>query len=79
MTTDIFLHLNANFTLILTKSLPLLGDFVPRPPTGSPPLDPAGGPSAVSPNRGDRSTPISNGTDTRVLQSTECISCLIHN
>ena len=36
---DIFFQLNANFTLISTKRLQLL----PRPPTGAPPLDPAGG------------------------------------
>jgi len=33
LATDIFFHLNANFTLILTKRLQLLS---PRPPTGAP-------------------------------------------
>jgi len=49
MTTDIFLHLNANFTLILTKSLTLLGDFVPDPLPGLRPWAPLGDPLLCPP------------------------------
>jgi len=53
------------FTLMLTKKLQLLGNFIPRPPTRALPLDPAGAgrlPSprfpAMSPNYRNSSTPM---------------------
>ena len=61
---NIFFHLNANFTLLLTKRLQLLGDKVPQTlyPDLLPLLCPwtlLGRPLLCPPNREDRSMPMS--------------------
>ena len=58
-----FLSPKRIFYFNVDKEASVYGDEIPRPPTGAPPLYPAGGLpsprlSAMSPNRGDRSTPM---------------------
>jgi len=80
----ILFHQNAYCTLMLTKKLQLLGDFIPRPPYMALPRDPAGDfrpldPLLCPPNREDRSTPLYSCTPAKISRESMTSSDRIFN